>query len=219
MIYLKKMIKNLIIIAFAMVITTAIAVTAQAEKHSSNDALATASMAIALNQAVLTALNNVPGKAVKVKFSDDDKAVWKIEVVGSDNQVYDIEIDAINGTVVKQKMDDDEDDDKDIEVKSSLKIDDNSSEIDEKIAAKIGGSEVVKAIKSHFSGKITEVKLENMNGSLVYSAEVFENGRVTNVFIDAGNGDILVSRVDNLDDGDNEDDENSKNEEHWYKFW
>lgn len=77
--------------------------------------------------------------------------------------------------------------------------------MDEKSAAKLGVDEVIKLIKTQFSGKVIDVQLENLNGNLVYQADILNNNQIKNVFIDAGNGKILLSRVDKKDKGSEND--------------
>lgn len=90
--------------------------------------------------------------------------------------------------------------DMNMHVKSSVQISDNASEVQEKSAAKIGVSDAVQVVKNKFSGKIVGAKLENENGNLVYTVEVFHNNTTNNVTIDAGNSQILASTIDKKDD-------------------
>ncbi len=78
----------------------------EAENMEANDALAVESASITRYQAVMTALKAVPGKVAKAEFSNDDGyTVWDIEVVSINHQIYDLEIDANNGLVVKNSVD------------------------------------------------------------------------------------------------------------------
>ena len=94
---------------------------------------------------------------------------------------------------------------KEIQVISSIQVKDNISELNEKRAAKLGVDEVMKLIKTQFSGKVIDVQLENLNGNLVYQADILNNNQIKNVFVDAGNGKILLSRVDKKDKGSEND--------------
>ena len=106
-----------------------------------------------------------------------------------------------------------DDDSKDIQIKSSLQISDNSSEMDEKIAAKIGAEDVARIIKSKILGKITNIKLENENGNLIYSVEILkESGKITDAFVDAGNGRILALIADKKDTQEESDEKDDKEE-------
>ena len=117
-----------------------------------------------------------------------------------------------------------DDNNKEIQIKSSIQIKDNVSEEIENSSAKIGVEDVAQVIKNKSLGKILSVQLENKNGNLVYIAEVFKNNQITDIIVDAGDGKILASMLDKKDsndeddeerDGENENDEN----EAWYKFW
>ena len=103
---------------------------------------------------------------------------------------------------------------KDVVIKSSIQISDKASEEFENKEAKIGVEKVVQVIKDKSLGKILSVKLENQNGNLVYTTEVLKNNQMIDITIDAANGEILASIVDKKD-SDEEEDEN----EAWYKFW
>ena len=108
-----KHLKKIILIPAIVGLLTGVAFIVEAENVEHNDALAIQSATVTLHEAVITALKLVPGKAVKAEFSNDDQlAVWEIEIVSMDQQVHDIEIDANHGTVVKQSLDnvDDESD-------------------------------------------------------------------------------------------------------------
>ncbi|MFK5987100.1 MAG: PepSY domain-containing protein [Pseudomonadota bacterium] len=75
-------------------------------ESENNDALAVKNAIVNLSQALSTALKTVPGVASKAEFSNDDNNfVWEIEIIGQDQQVHDIEINANSGTVVKNSID------------------------------------------------------------------------------------------------------------------
>jgi hypothetical protein len=99
---------------------------------------------------------------------------------------------------------------KDVVIKSSIQI--AGSEISEKKDAKIGALDVAKKIKNSFhNGKITGIKLENIDGNLVYKAEVFSNNKVKDVYVDSGNGKILSVVTDKVDDSDQMDNKENIN--------
>ena len=117
-----------------------------------------------------------------------------------------------------------DDNSKEMQIKSSIQISDDATEEIENSSAKIGVEDVSKIIKNKSLGKILSVKLENENGNLVYTAEVFKNNQITDIIVDAGDGKILASLVDKQDsndekDGENEDDDENDKNEAWYKFW
>ena len=132
------------------------------------------------------------------------------------------------GTMAMADTDKESNDANELQVKSSIQVKDNSKEIDEKSAAKIDVQEVTRITKEQFGGNVIDVQLENINGNLVYQADVLNNNQITNVLIDAGNGKILASKVEKNDSNDNshggdendeKDDGENENDGPWYKFW
>lgn len=86
----------------------------QAKNSSTNDALSVNKSSITLEKAVSIAQKAVMGTPAKAEFSTDDgTAIWEVEIVDKNQQVYDIEIDAMTGTVLKHVTDEDDDDDDD----------------------------------------------------------------------------------------------------------
>ena len=86
----------------------------QAKSSSTNDALAVTTSSITLEQAIGIAQQAVVGTPAKAEFSSDDgTAVWEVEMIDQNQQVFDVEIDATSGKVLKQVADksDHEDDD------------------------------------------------------------------------------------------------------------
>ncbi|WP_458699679.1 PepSY domain-containing protein [Sulfurospirillum sp. 1307] len=129
------------------------------------------------------------------------------------------------GTMAMADASKESNDENKLQVKSSIQVKESTNEVDEKSSAKLGVEEVAKIAKNQFGGNVIDVQLENINGNLVYQADVLNNNQITNVLIDAGNGKILASKVeknDSHDKSDNEGDENdgeNENDGSWYKFW
>jgi len=91
-----------------------VAMLAQARESSDNDAVAAASAAITLEQAIGIAKTTVPGMAARAEFSNDDGvAVWEVEIIDAKQAVTDLEIDAATGNVLKQQADDTDHGDRD----------------------------------------------------------------------------------------------------------
>ena len=62
---------------------------------------------ITMKKAVEIALATIPGVAKEAEFEvENGKSIWEIEVVNADKQVYELEIDATSGEVLKQELDD-----------------------------------------------------------------------------------------------------------------
>jgi len=70
------------------------------------------------------------------------------------------------------------------------------------------------AALSNVQGEVLKIELEEENGFLVYGVEVVgPNKTVTDVKIDAGNGDVLLVEKDTPDgDKDNNDEQDNNNE-------
>ncbi|WP_020561033.1 PepSY domain-containing protein [Thiofilum flexile] len=76
-----------------------------------NDSAAAASAAISLNDAVAKALQATPGTAVGVDFSTEKgQNVWEVEIIAADQTSHEVQIDAANGSVVKNAVDNEQDD-------------------------------------------------------------------------------------------------------------
>ncbi|MFJ9885079.1 PepSY domain-containing protein [Streptomyces sp. NPDC091287] len=67
---------------------------------------------ITLDQAVAAALKSVPGTVTEAELDDDDddhgRAVWELDVRGSDKKWHDVTVDAANGKVLKTHDDNDD---------------------------------------------------------------------------------------------------------------
>ncbi len=62
---------------------------------------------ISMNQAIEIALAEVPGKVVEAELEREDGAViWEIEVVDSQNQMFEFEIDASSGDILEKELED-----------------------------------------------------------------------------------------------------------------
>ena len=95
-----------ILIASVLASSLIAGISLAAVKTDKNDAMAVSSAKITLDQATSTALGSVPGKIAKAEFSnDDDQKVWEIEVVSIDHKVFDLEIDASSGKIIKKQLD------------------------------------------------------------------------------------------------------------------
>jgi len=76
-----------------------------AQKDFENDANRVKSASVSMIEAVNTALAKVPGTPARAEFeSEDNQPLWEIEIV-SDKGVFDVQVDAVNGTILKQAAD------------------------------------------------------------------------------------------------------------------
>jgi len=75
------------------------------ERHGENDAAAINSVMVSMNDALKTALSEVPGKATRARFENEDgHQQWQIEIASA-RGVYDLAIDADTGRVLHKAMD------------------------------------------------------------------------------------------------------------------
>ncbi len=102
--------KRFSVITAIVVIVVGMALVSGASAQKQNDASGVTMAAVTIEEAAATALQAVPGTISSIAFSDDDDiAVWEIEVVDNLNQTYDLEIDAGNGTIIKNEIDHNDD--------------------------------------------------------------------------------------------------------------
>ena len=107
-----------------------------------------------------------------------------------------------------------ESDDEAVDYTSSITVDDTAEADDEAaesatLAAMvtISADEARDAALAEVPGDATEPELENEDGNVVYGIEVTAaDGTITDVKVDAGNGDILAQEAETDDDGPEGDD-------------
>jgi len=113
--YLNKIVASMVITG--MVLLGALAGTAyvaQAKNSESEDAQAVTQASVSMNKAIEIALQQVPGNVVGAEFeSEDGQTVWEVEILAANKDIYELEIDAASGKVIKQEKEDDDDDEED----------------------------------------------------------------------------------------------------------
>ncbi len=83
---------------------------ASSNDKDSKEVVAMSEASITMDKALEIALAIKPGTAKAVEFDiEDGRSIWEVEVVDANKRVYDLEIDATSGEVLKQKLDDDDD--------------------------------------------------------------------------------------------------------------
>jgi len=87
-------------------ISTAFVAHAHKRDHS-QDVQAVSTASVSINKAVEIALAAVPGSVTEAEFEvEDGKSIWEVEVLDANQQMFEIEIDATSGEVLKQELDD-----------------------------------------------------------------------------------------------------------------
>lgn len=72
------------------------------------DTIKPADYKLDLNQASAIALQQVPGSIQEAELEKEDgTVVWEIEIAGTDEKRYELNIDANNGNVISKELDED----------------------------------------------------------------------------------------------------------------
>ncbi|MFF9079763.1 PepSY domain-containing protein [Streptomyces rubiginosohelvolus] len=157
------------------------------------------SAGISLDQAVAAALKNVPGTVTGAELDRDDddhdgRAVWELDVRGSDKKWHDVTVDAGNGKVLKTRDDDNDDRDDHAPRSSAVTL-----------------NEAAAAALKTAPGTITSIDLDDDddddNGSrsnvLRWDVDVAgKDGKQHELRVDAKTGKVTVDRDDDGDDRD-----------------
>ncbi|NEC45928.1 PepSY domain-containing protein [Streptomyces sp. SID8016] len=155
-----------------------------------------------LDQAVAAALRSVPGTVTEAELDADDddhdgRAVWELDVRGSDKQWHDVTVDATTGKVLKTRQDDDSND-RDRHAPRSSAV-----TLDEAAAA---------ALKSA-PGTVTSIDLDDDDDDdrrgnvLRWDVDVAgRDGKHHELKVDAKTAKVTVDRDDHDDTDDRDDD-------------
>ncbi|MFI2079055.1 PepSY domain-containing protein [Streptomyces rubiginosohelvolus] len=165
------------------------------------------SAGISLDEAVAAALKSVPGTVTGAELDRDDddhngRAVWELDVRGSDKKWHDVTVDAGNGKVLKTRDDDNDDRDDHAPRSSAVTL-----------------NEAAAAALKTAPGTITSIDLDDDdddNGSrsnvLRWDVDVAgKDGKQHELRVDAKTGKVTVDRDD---DGDDRDDRADDRDDH-----
>ncbi|MEU2409596.1 PepSY domain-containing protein, partial [Streptomyces rubiginosohelvolus] len=166
------------------------------------------SAGISLDQAVAAALKSVPGTVTQAELDRDDddhngRAVWELDVRGSDKKWHDVTVDAADGKVLKTRDDDNDDRDDHAPRSSAVTL-----------------NEAAAAALKTAPGTITSIDLDDDddddNGSrsdvLRWDVDVAgKDGKQHELRVDAKTGKVTVDRDD---DGDDRDDRADDRDDH-----
>ncbi|MFD4590251.1 PepSY domain-containing protein [Streptomyces rubiginosohelvolus] len=155
------------------------------------------SAGISLDQAVAAALKSVPGTVTQAELDRDDddhngRAVWELDVRGSDKKWHDVTVDAADGKVLKTRDDDNDDRDDHAPRSSAVTL-----------------NEAAAAALKTAPGTITSIDLDDDddddNGSrsnvLRWDVDVAgKDGKQHELRVDAKTGKVTVDRDDDRDD-------------------
>lgn len=150
---------------------------------------------ITLDQAVAAALKSVPGTVTEAELDDDDddndRAVWELDVRGSDKKWHDVTVDAGNGKVLKTRDDDNDDRDRHAPRSSAVTL-----------------NEAVDAALKTAPGSVTSIDLDddddddNGRGNVLrWDIDITgKDGKQHELRVDAKTGKVTVDRDDDGDD-------------------
>lgn len=107
---MKNLTKGLITSAVAIAISGApIAVMAKKKGNcDGEEATLLQNAQLGIEEAIAIALKDKPGKVIEAEIdSEDGVTIWEVELVDSQNHIYEYEIDANSGTILESERDDD----------------------------------------------------------------------------------------------------------------
>ena len=152
-----------------------------------------------------------PTQATVQSIQDDDQDEAKVEEADMDDVEEEV------GEQIEDDMDDEKEDSNDVDEQQpiyagTITVDESQSEgmseteetsaLQAKATISAADAEAT-ALAANPNSNVVETELDNENGVLVYSVEL-DNG--TEVKIDAGNGQILHTEVDEIDGEDSSED-------------
>ncbi|MEU1216467.1 PepSY domain-containing protein [Streptomyces sp. NPDC005791] len=157
---------------------------------------------LTVDEAVGAALKAVPGTVTEAELDEDDddrdRAVWELDVYGSDKVWHDVTVDARNGTVLSDR-EDDGNDDRDRHAPRSAAV-----SLDAAVKAALGAQ----------PGTVTSVDLDDDDddngkaGAPRWDVDVAgKDGKEHELRVDAGSGKVTVDQEDD-NDGDDDNDDN-----------
>ncbi|MDX2919291.1 MULTISPECIES: PepSY domain-containing protein [Streptomyces] len=163
---------------------------------------------ISLDEAVAAALKSVPGTVTEAELDEDDddhdgRAVWELDVRGSDKKWHDVTVDAGNGKVLKTRGDDNDDRDRHAPRSSAVTL-----------------NEAAAAALKTAPGAVTSIDLDDDgdddSGSrsdvLRWDVDIAgKDGKQHELRVDARTGKVTVDRDD---DNDRADDRNGDQDDH-----
>ena len=135
------------------------------------------SAAITAEQAINTALNQIPGQAVKVDFEHKmGKAYYEVDI-NHGNQKHEVKVDAASGKVIKSDVE-------------NLK---------NPVTASVSLQQAIAKAQATVGGKVKEAKLKTKEGQIYYKIETVNQQAKHELKIDANNGSILANEQDTKD--------------------
>lgn len=162
-------------------------------------------------QAAKTAQNKFGGDVVNVETdTDNGQKVYEVELANSKNGRIEVDVSQSTGKIIdvdQTSKDDNSDDNKDDKEKDE-QVNPKQVNVDQKQAKQ-------QALKETGANKVTEIELENENGTATYDIDATDkSGQKYEVTINAENGKVVNIENEKKDnDSEAEDDKDEKDQE------
>ena len=130
---------------------------------SDDDRTAAPKGGVTAADAIATALQHTPGTALSADLDDDGADAWEVTVVKGDGSEYDVRIAPDSGKVLGAQRDTDDDNDAD-----------DRAELAAAKGAQTDAREA--ALAAAAKGTVTEVGLDDDNGSVAWGVDTVKNG-------------------------------------------
>ena len=151
---------------------------------------------LTMDEAKAIAVKSVGGTVTGIELDREESGdIYEVEVKSKGFE-YDLDIDAKTGKVLRTDKDDNDDDDFDNDDSDDKVIVADGKFITEKAAVKIAMKQA--------KGTVTEVKLDEDDGRVVYEIEIKDGKYDYDFDIDAISGKVLKFEKDLDDDNDND---------------
>ena len=133
-------------------------------------------------EAIKVISGELGGEVVQVEKEWDEYPITYDMTVKTEEGYQDVEVDAKEGKVLSQEIDDDQDED--ALIQEALKT------------AKISMEEAEKIALKQVEGQITDVEADMENGILIYELEINQDQKEYDVEVDANTGKVLKMDLD-----------------------
>ncbi|KUN57672.1 hypothetical protein AQJ46_46255 [Streptomyces canus] len=158
-----------------------------ADDDATEDRTAVRGADVTAAEAIAAALKHTPGTAVSADLDDDGADAWKVSVVKGDGTEYDVRIAPDSGKVLGAQRDTDDDQDGD-----------DRAELAAVKGAKTDAREA--ALAAAHKGTVTEVGIDDDNGTVAWSAETVKGTGHGEWNIALDTGKVTQDRDDDGDD-------------------
>ena len=161
---------------------------------------------ITMEQAKTFALSRVPGTITEEDLERENGVLhYSFDIRDANGKVFDVEVDAKNGQILKAAADteDEDDDDDDDNVTTQ-----QQASLAQSAQVKKAQAEVIAL--NRIPGEIIKTEIERENGKLFWGFDIRDkNGKVFEVEVDANTGQIIKAQEESADEPDDDGDNDS----------